>query len=170
MSPIKTCIVVADRSRARLLTVVDSPERHGASPGAELQELEALTDPEGEQTGTQLFSSTRSGTNRSPHGAQFEYDDHRERHRDELERRFAKRIAQALASWLARESPQKLILAVEPRLLGLLRHAMNGELEASLQVTEVAKDLSKHTPRHIRDALVRCGALDGLAGSHTRSA
>lgn len=170
MNTAKTCVVVADRSRARLLTTVVSPERHGSSSGKELKELEALTDPEGELTGKQLFSNTRSGTNRSPHGAQFEYDDHRERHRDEQERRFAKRVAQALASWLAREKPTKLVLAVEPRMLGLLRHALDGELDASLQLTEVATDLSKHSVRHIEETLLRCGALDGLDGPRSRSA
>jgi protein required for attachment to host cells len=170
MSTTKTCVVVADRSRARVFSTVAGSERHGAISGEELEELEALTDPEGELTGVQLFSSTRSGTNRSPHGAQFEYDDHRERHRDEQERRFAKRIAQALVSYLARENPKKLVLAVEPRLLGLLRPALDGKLDGKLELIAVAKDLSKHTVRHIHEALVRCGALNGLAGSGARSA
>ncbi|HKY36692.1 MAG TPA: host attachment protein [Polyangiaceae bacterium] len=87
----------------------------------ELQELEDLTDPQGELTGNELFSSTRSGTNRSPHGANFEYDDHRERHREEAERRFAKRIALTTKQLVARESASRLVLAVEPHMLGILR-------------------------------------------------
>jgi protein required for attachment to host cells len=170
MSTMKTCVVVADRSRARLFSTVPGSERHGASPGEELEELESLTDPEGELTGNQLFSSTRSGTNRSPHGAQFEYDDHRERHRDEQERRFAKRIAQSLLTYLARENPKKLVLAVEPRLLGLLRHALDGQLDNSLELSEVPKDLGKHTPRHIHETLARCGALNGQSDAKARSA
>jgi protein required for attachment to host cells len=170
MSTMKTCVIVADRSRARLFSTVAAPERHGASPGENLEELESLTDPEGEQTGEQLFSNTRSGTNRSPHGAQFEYDDHRERHRDEQARRFAKRIAQAILSYVARENPKRLVLAVQARMLGLLRHALEGQLDTSLELSEVARDLSKHSARHIHEALARCGALNGHSRSNARSA
>jgi protein required for attachment to host cells len=170
MRTTKTCVVVADRSRARLFSTVAGPERHGANPGEELEEIEALIAPEGEQTGSQQFSNTRSGTNRSPHGAQFEYDDHRERHREEQERRFARRIAQALVTYLARANPKKLVLAVEPHMLGLLRPALAGQLDTALELTEVAKDLSKHDARHIHETLARCGALSGSSASTVQSA
>lgn len=154
------CVVVADRSRARLLVSVPTPERRGvSSPGSELREVESLTDPEGELTGLQAFSSTRSGSNRSPHGARFEYDDHRQAHREEEERRFAKRIAEALRARLQHARPDKLILAIEPHLLGLLRQALHGALDESLPVVELPKDFSWHTPAHVQEALERCGAL-----------
>jgi protein required for attachment to host cells len=156
----KTCVVVADRARARLFVSVPRAERSGVdTPGQELLEVEALTDPEGELTGQQLFSSTRSGSNRSPHGATFEYDDHRQGHRSEEERRFAKRIAEAIQERLKTELPDKLIMAVEPQLLGLLRQALNGQLKQSLEVVELAKDFSWHTPRHVQEALERCGVM-----------
>ncbi|HVY25364.1 MAG TPA: host attachment protein [Polyangiaceae bacterium] len=156
----KTCVVVADRSRARLFVSAPSAERYGVdNPGQELIEVEALTDPEGELTGQQLFSSTRSGSNRSPHGAAFEYDDRRQSHRDEEERRFAKRIAEAVRARLATDRPQKLILAIEPQLLGMLRQALNGQLQQTLEVVELAKDFSWHTPQHVQAALERCGAM-----------
>jgi len=156
----KTCVVVADRARARLFVSVPKAERAGVeSHGQELVEVEALTDPEGELTGTQLFSSTRSGSNRSPHGATFEYDDHRQGHRNEEERRFAKRIAEAVRARIETERPAKLVMAVEPQLLGSLRQALNGHLRQSLEVVELAKDFSWHTPQHVQAALERCGAL-----------
>jgi protein required for attachment to host cells len=156
----KTCVVVADRSRARLFISIPSAERNGVeSRGQELLEIEALIDPEGELSGQQLFSSTRSGSNRSPHGAAFAYDDHRQGHRNEEERRFAKRIAETVRERLRTERPDKLILAIEPQLLGLLRQALNGQLKQSLEVVELAKDFSWHTPRHVQEALERCGAM-----------
>lgn len=156
----KTCVVVADRARARLFVSAPSAERAGVdSRGQELIEVEALTDPEGELTGKQLFSSTRSGSNRSPHGAAFEYDDHRQGHRNEEERRFAKRIADAVRARVETVRPNKLILAIEPQLLGILRQALNGRLQQSLEVVELAKDFSWHTPQHVQAALERCGAL-----------
>lgn len=155
----KTCVVVADRARARFFVTAKGAERMGAEPADELQELEALTDPEGELTGEQLFSNTRSGSNRSPHGAQFEYDDHRDRHRDEEERRFARRMTQAIQELVDRERPTRLVLAVEPRMLGLLRQTLNGALAPSVELVELPKDLSWHTPQHIRAALLRTGAI-----------
>jgi protein required for attachment to host cells len=156
----KLCVVVADRSRARLFVSVKGAERHGA-PGrqSELREIEALTDPEGEIVGAELFSSAHSGSNRSPHGAQFSYDEHRERHRDEEERRFAQRVAGAVHSRLDAETFDRLVLAVEPRLLGLLRRALNGSLGKSVEIVEMAKDLSRHTPEQIREALARSGVI-----------
>ncbi len=159
----KTCVVVADRARARFFVSVPSAERKGVPiQGQELTEIEALTDPQGELTGQQLFSSTRSGSNRSPHGATFEYDDRRQSHRDEQERRFAKRIADALRSQLLTQRPDKLILAVEPRLLGILRLALHGQLQQPLEVVELAKDFSWHDPAHVQDVLERCGAMTKL--------
>lgn len=156
----KTYVVVADRARARLFVGAPSAQRAGVdSRGLELVEVEALTDPEGELTGQQLFSSTRSGSNRSPHGATFEYDDHRQGHRDEEERRFAKRIAEAVRARIEADRPDKLILAVEPQLLGILRPALQGQLRQSLEVVELPKDFSWHTPQHVQAALERCGAM-----------
>lgn len=156
---LKTCVVVADRARARLFVTVPGAERSVTDATEELLELEALTDPDGELTGEQLFSNTRSGTNRSPHGAQFEYDDHRAAHREQQERRFAKRVASAIRQRLTEEGARKLVLAVEPHMLGLLRHSLATESLDGAERVELAKDFSRHTPRHIHEALVRCGAL-----------
>lgn len=159
----KTCVVVADRSRARFFVSVPSAERTGVEKQhQELVEVEALVDPEGELTGQQLFSSTRSGSNRSPHGVAFEYDDRRQGHREEEERRFAKRISDALRSRLRTEQPDKLILAIEPQLLGILRPVLNGQRQPPMEVVELAKDFSWHTPRHVQAALERCGAMARL--------
>ena len=155
----KTCVVVADRARARFFVTAEAAERSVGGVATELRELEALADPEGELTGLQAFSSVRSGTNRSPHGAAFEYDDHRERHREEVERRFAKRVASATRQFLAREHASRLILAVEPHMLGLLRKELDAPGPGSEPRVEVATDLSWHSPRHILEALERCGAL-----------
>lgn len=157
---LKTCVIVADRARARLFVTATPPERFVKVAPIELRELEDLTDPEGVMTGGELFSSTRSGTNRSPHGASFEYDDHRAGHRAEAERRFAKRIALATKQVLAREKPSHLVIAVEPHLLGILRHELGDELPGVTSRRELAEDLSWHTPRRILETLERHGALN----------
>jgi protein required for attachment to host cells len=156
---LKTCVIVADRARARLFVTAAPAERFVGAALVELQELEDLIDPEGELTGNELFSSSRSGTNRSPHGANFEYDDHRERHREEVERRFAKRIALATKQLLARESASRLVLAVEPHMLGILRQELGDTLPGVASRLELAENLSWHTPRHILETLEHRGVL-----------
>ena len=156
---LKTCVIVADRARARLFVTVTPAERFVGTALVELQELEDLTDPEGELTGRELFSSSRSGTNRSPHGANFEYDDHREGHREETERRFAKRVALATKQLLIRESASRLVLVVEPHMLGILRQELGDRLPGVASRLELAEDLSWHTPQRILETLERRGAL-----------
>jgi protein required for attachment to host cells len=161
----KTCVVVGDRSRARLFVSVPAPERLGATAGgSDLLEVEALTDPEGELKDGELFS-TRGGSNRSPHGAKFGYDDHRQRHRDEEERRFARRVADAVLARFRSEEAARLVVAVEPRLLGLLRRELKGKLQAGVEVIEVAKDFSWHDAAHVRDALLRFGVMSAARPS-----
>lgn len=136
----RTCVVVADRARARLFVTAAGAERLGAEPSLALRELEALTDPAGEPTG----------------------DEHAERHREERERRFAKRIAGAVRELVARLEAERLVLAVEPHLLGLLRQQLHGSLH-STELVELSRDFSWHTPQHILEALRHHGALSGAA-------
>ncbi|HWA72591.1 MAG TPA: host attachment protein [Polyangiaceae bacterium] len=155
----RTCILVADRARARFLV----PERlRQSAPFADavrLRELQALVDPEGEMTGNEVFSNTRSGSNRAPRGATFEYDDHRTRHREEVERRFAAQIAEKLADFVRERGPEKVVLVVEPRMLGLLRPRLWGKLPAAIETFELPEDLSWHAPSQIQAVLKQHGAL-----------
>jgi protein required for attachment to host cells len=151
-----TCIVVADGARARffmLETVEHRPERQ------RLREVDALTNPEGEETGRELFSNTRSGTNRAPGGEAHEYDDHRERHRQELERRFARHLAESIRDFASSRVAAKVVIAAEPHLLGALRGPLAKTFPSATPLVELAEDLSWHTPERILSVLVRHGAL-----------
>ena len=154
----KTCIVVTDRARARFF-VLEAPPEHRPGDAPRLVELEALVGPEGELTGNELFSNTRSGTNHAGSGATYEYDDHRERHRKETERRFAKRVALAAADFVRSHGAHKLVLAADPQMLGLLRDVWPRSMPDGTALSEVAKDLSRQSPRLIQLALARHGAL-----------
>jgi protein required for attachment to host cells len=157
---LKTCVIVADAARARLFVTEPPAERTLGHAPVTLRELESLTNPEGELTGLETFSNSRSGTNRSPHGAAFEYDDHRSAHREETERRFARVVASAVRDLLEREHAPRCVLAVAPHMLGLLRPALSeARLPAEVQRVDVAADLSRHAPAQILEALQRHGAL-----------
>jgi protein required for attachment to host cells len=153
----KTCIVVADRARARVFLEEKPAEHRPSGKPPRLKEVEDLINPEGALTGEELFANTRSGTNRAPKGAQYEYDDHRERHRQEIERRFANRIVEAIAAFVRRERIEKLVLVADPRMLGILRKSSIGALPSGMDVVELAEDLSWHTPMRIQQALARHG-------------
>jgi protein required for attachment to host cells len=139
--------------------VLGAPPEHRPGDAARLLELETLVDPEGELTGKELFADPHSGTNHAGSGASYEYDEHRERHRREVERRFAKRVALAAADFARSHGAQKLVLAAEPQMLGMLRPMLPTALRKEVTLVELARDLSWHTPEHIESALARHGAL-----------
>jgi protein required for attachment to host cells len=155
---LKTCVLVADRARARLF-VLESPPPHIAQAPLRLRELGALTNPAGELVGSEMFASTRSGSNRAPPGAALEYDDHREQHRQELAKQFAKEVATAAVALVRQQHAQKLVLAAEPRFLGFLREVLPSMLPEGISFVELARDLSKQTPIRIKAVLSKHGAF-----------
>lgn len=149
------CILIADGARARLFTAGDA---RGAS-AVKLEEQEDLLNPERSLPAREVFSNLKSGKNRAPRGAEYSYDDHRSRHRDENERRFAKQITAAVARLIRREEPDWFVVVAEPRLLGMLRGLLDDALPATLPRTELAADLSWHALPNIRAELERHNVL-----------
>ena|SRR5688572_9855316 len=154
----KTCVVVADRARARFFLTEDTPGHH-PEHAFKLVEIEALANPQGELTGMDLFANTRSGTTHAPDGARYEYDDHREAHSEEVERRFAKQLSAAIVRTVRTVSPVRIILAVEPHMLGLLRRELPSAVPSVLTFLEMPVELSWRTPEHIRRVLEKRGAF-----------
>jgi len=148
------CVVVADGARARLFSL-----REASAPGAggpNLVEISDLTNPDlaaevlrGDERSGHSVASASSGS----HG----FEDHRERHRSESERRFAKRIVTEAAQVVGRERAGSLVLAAEAQMLSHLREALN--LPATVRVREVAKDLVKLTPHELYAHLAADNAL-----------
>jgi protein required for attachment to host cells len=147
--------------------VEPAPEHRPATDPPKLREVESLTDAEGSMKGNEIFSNTRSGTTGSAGGQQHTYDDHREGHRQEVERQFAKRVAQTIGVVVRDRAAEKLVIAAEPRMLGLLRTTMTGVLTDGTKVLELSEDLSRHTPEKIQSALAKRGALDGAVTRST---
>lgn len=153
---IRCSVVVVDRGRARFITAED-PDNRMFEGGPRLIEREDLINPEGTMTGTELFANSRSGRGHASGGRRsHDFDDHRARHLDEIERRFARRVAEATRRFVGRYPARSVVVAADPRMLGVLR----GELQG-LATTELAEDLSWHVLPRIRQALVRHGVLPG---------
>lgn len=149
------CVVVADGVRARLFSL---KEAGGGAGGPNLVEISDLANPDvaaavlqvDEKVGHNVASAS-SGS----HG----FEDHRDRHRQESERRFARQVAAEAATLVGREKAGCLVVAAEARMLGHLREALN--LPAAVRVSEVAKDLTKLAPQELHGHLTADKALPG---------
>jgi protein required for attachment to host cells len=149
------CIVVADGSRARLFTATRGED----AEATKLQELEDLVEPERGMADREIYSD-KSGQNRPGSG----FEDHRKGHREEVERRFAKRIVAAVAQLLHQQSPGSLVVVADPRLLGLLRGPLDASLPRDVPRTEIAADLTWQPLHALRKTLEKMGVLPAQAG------
>lgn len=159
----KICVVVADGGRARFFTLEREDGGAGQNGPARLREHEDFINPEFKIAGRELFRDVEGGRNRAPSGGSYRTDDHRERHRVEIERRFARLLADRVSSLLERENGWKLVLAAEPSFLGLLRPALRETLPEDVRVVELAENLSRFPAGRIQSELVAHGALPNLA-------
>ncbi|HQU17277.1 MAG: host attachment protein [Chromatiales bacterium 21-64-14] len=149
------CVVVTDGARARFFTL-EPAEFPQMQSGPNLVEQKDLVNPEGEIPDAQLWADTKSGRNRAPGGGPAHgYDDHREQHHDEFERRFARSVAhEAIRMTHGRNAPV-VVLAAQKRMLGFLRAALAPLLKTGIGLRELAKDLSKHAPLDVHAHLAK---------------
>jgi protein required for attachment to host cells len=143
-------IVVADGGRARLFTA----KLRNRTGDARLIEEEDLVEPERGLLDREIFSD-RSGQNRPGAG----FAEHRAQHRDEVARRFAKRIAEALARRVRRDEPDTIVVVAAPRLLGLLRGPLDAALPGAPPRIEVGADLTWQALPKLHGALMKLGIL-----------
>ncbi len=148
-------VVVADGARARFFKLVPAefPEIE-SSPN--LVELKDFVNTEIDEKGRELWSDLKTGRGKAPgDGPAHGYDDHRERHRDEIERRFAHETGAEILKQAAAEKADRVIVAAESRMLGMLREAIEGKLPAAARLIERAEDLSKLSPQDLHAHLAR---------------
>jgi len=151
-------IIVADGARARFITF-QPPDELTPGRGTNLIEHSDLINPEGDLPARELFSDRAGRTHGSPSGSAHGPDDHRERHQLELARRFARRILEEARAFTMRHSVQRLILAAEPRLLGVLRAEQEQHSAGAASIETLAEDLSRRSLGDIREVLVHRGLL-----------
>jgi len=145
-------IVVADSIQARFFLVAfGDATRHHLPTLKEVQSLSgAATSPRVDGHG-----KGRGGLNRAPHGVTYQYDDHRERHHNELKRRFAKEVAEAISSFASRAALAKLIIVAAPSMLGLLRPTLAKSFPRDRELIELAEDLGRQSRERIVSTLTR---------------
>lgn len=145
------CIVVADGGRARFFVAVEDDQAAG---GMSLLERECLVNPDYRAHGADSPGRTKSErvTNRQA-GDVHPVDARRDQHRIELERRFAREIAQHVLRFMEGRREGSVVLVAEPRLLGLVREPLHSVLDRGIELKELAKDYSHLTASELREHL-----------------
>lgn len=149
------CVVAADGSRARIMMIEDVlPEESGP----ELREVEALVNVENATPDRELWSDNENA-NRGSDGSVHGYDDHRGRHRNEFNSRFARRIVERVGI-LAREYHVELIIVLaESKMLGMIRKAWAKYSTCDVFIQDEDKNLSGLTPYELHRYLAAEGLL-----------
>jgi protein required for attachment to host cells len=137
------CVVVASGAQARFF-ILEPAEFPELGIGPNLVERGELINPEKEIARRDLYTDSKTGRGRAPHGGPSHgYDDHRSQHEDELERRFARKVL------------EKTMLIAPARMLGLLRQHLDIIRKRGMEVHGLAKDVTKFSPKQIHDYLAR---------------
>lgn len=146
-------VVVADGAHARFLAMEGDPDALVPRP-MHLVEESRLDNPEhtvkGRRDSRKIAGGRDTGRGGlAPHG----YTDHRDQHDAEVLRRFAEKISQHLAGLRANREIASVALVAEPRMLGLLRTALQPAGKAGLRVRELARDYTWCSVRELEKHL-----------------
>lgn len=150
----KFAVAVINGTQARFFTL-DSTEPSDYESGPNLVEHEGLSDSTQELHGQELWANTKTGRNRGSNGQAHSYDDHRQNHKIEFEKKFANKISNAMLNIIKSYDARHLILVAEPQILGLMREVMTDNLLTKLNTTEVAKDICHFNVSQIQDYLAK---------------
>ncbi len=156
-------VAVVNSTRARLF-VLEPAQFPEYEPSSKLVEIETLYNSTQELQGQDLWSNTKPGRNRGSAGQAHGYDDHRDNHRVEFERRFAQAIAGRITEFVRLSQPHQLLLVAEPQILGIVREILIPDLPKNLRVYELAKDLCQLRPHELHEYL----AAKALLPAQTR--
>ncbi len=150
----KFAVAVINGTQARFFTL-DSAVSSEYESGPNMLEHEGVADSTKELHGQELWANTKTGRNRGLSGQDHSYDDHRQNHELEFEKRFANKISSAMLNIIQTNQARQLILVAEPQILGMMREAMTDNLFKNLNIKEVAKDICHFNVNQIHDYLAK---------------
>lgn len=153
-------VVVADGAKARYFTS-EVKELAQGEIGSYLLEDASLVNPDQMEEGKELWSGPESqaGHYRQGRSTAHSYDDHRQDHELEYERRFARSITEQILLRTHTHPLQRLVVIAEPRLLGLLREVLIPKLPKALELTEIDKNLCHLRPDELYEYLTKRSLL-----------
>ena len=150
----KFAVAAIDGTQARFFTL-DSAASSEYESSPNLIEHEGLSDSTKELHGQELWANTKTGRNRGSSGQAHSYDDHRQNHEIEFEKRFASKISGAMLNIIQSHQARHLIIVAEPQILGIMRETMTNNLFKNLNIKEVAKDICYLKSNQIHDYLAK---------------
>jgi protein required for attachment to host cells len=142
MKPTITWIIVADGARARIFV------NRGPGKGIELSGRELTA--EHQRTSDMVRDSlprTYDSVGHARHVIEPRVDPHRD-----AKREFTEHLAQVLDQSVAERAFDRFVVVAPPKMLGDFRKAMSKRLQPLLH-GEVAKDLTKASPKEVADHL-----------------
>lgn len=151
-------VAIIDGTRARLLTL-QQPELPEYESGPNLVEYKSLFNPAKELQGKELWATVKTGRNQGQGSQVHAYDDGRQEHVNEYERRFVQMIANEIVNFNKNKRIQRLLLVAEPHILGVVREVIAPLVPKNLQIQELAKDLCKLKPKEIYEYLAQKNLL-----------
>ncbi|HHP7229944.1 MAG TPA: host attachment protein [Xenococcaceae cyanobacterium] len=151
-------VAVIDGTQARFFTL-DSTATSEYESSPNLIEHQGLSDSTQELHGQELWANVKTGRNKGSNGQAHSYDDHRQNHKIEFERKFASNINNALLKVIDQSQAKNLILVAEPQILGIMREIMTDNLYKNLNIQEVAKDICQFKTNQIHDYLAKKALL-----------
>jgi protein required for attachment to host cells len=157
-SRMDTIIVAVNGARARFFTLQPQPMPIYES-GPCLAEHKCLVNPELDETDQELWSDD-SGAIRSNGGGAHGFDDHRDKHRAELERRFARLVAAETLTLANDRQAGRVILTAKGHMLGLLRKELSGT--KAFELKEVDKDYNDLPAQALHERLADLNLLPAL--------
>ena len=156
-------IVVVNRAQARFFTLepVEFPELES---GPRLTTHTELENPE-ILDAQEMFTDSKTGRGATPQGRSVHgYDDKRDKHLDELRRRFAVRVLKYIQKLARAERVRMVILAASARMRRFLYPDLETLTREGYRVCKLSKNIINLSPQKIHEYL----AEDGLVPKQKR--
>lgn len=150
-------VAVIDRSQARFFTLEPNPWPDYES-GPNLSEHPGISN-QNQLRPQQLWANVQSGGNHCIGNQAHGYDDHRQNHTLEFERRFAHTVAERIIYLTLAHQARQLVLVAEPHILGIMRAALPSAMPKGLKTKELAKDLCRFNAFQIHQYLAQKNLL-----------
>lgn len=156
-------VIIANQTNARFL-IWDDTEIPGETR-PQLKEVDDLLNPMDPHLAKAAWTNIQSGRNQGTSSQAHGYDDHRQNHLDEFERRYCNAIAIRGKSLIDQYDLRTIILAAPPHLLGTIRREGYPTWPTSLKIHELSKDLAKASTSEIYQYLVKNKLLPSVTQS-----
>ena len=141
------CVVVTNGSKARFFTLQDA-EHPEIQSSPNLVETNTLLHPDHEQ------ARKARALHQKANMQEIETPEQPEVHHPEFDRKFASTIVKEASRMSQKANRSPVLLISKKRMLGHLREAADASLKG-IETHELAKDLSKLSPRELHNYLAK---------------